>query len=145
MFQAVGRELRENKSSEKSTACVSTSIFATFDLLFLHKYTWEGSSYETECVWGTCVDLIPGYLHVSSCWAGVERHKSSENAACVQTSIFTAFDLLFLHKYTWEGDGYETECVWGTCVDLIPEYLYVCSKLAGVERHQSSEMSTACV
>ena len=43
------------------------------------------------------------------------------------------FDLLLLHKYTWEGSGCETECVWGTCVDLSPEYLYVCSKLAGAE------------
>ena len=42
-------------------------------------------------------------------------------------------DLLFLHKYTWEGCGCETECVWGTCVDLIPGYLYVCSSLAEVE------------
>ena len=29
----------------------------------------------------------------------------------------------------WRG-SYETECVWGTCVDLSPEYLCACSKLA---------------
>ena len=49
------------------------------------------------------------------------------------------FDLLFHHKYTWEGSGCETECVWGTCVDLIPEYLYVCSSLAEVESMKAAK------
>ena len=32
------------------------AFLGLFDSLFLHKYTWEGSSCDTECVWATCVD-----------------------------------------------------------------------------------------
>ena len=41
---------------------------------------------------------------------------------------------LFLHKYTYDGSGCETEYVCGTCVDLIPAYLYDSRTLAEVER-----------
>ena len=40
------------------------SIFVISDLLLVHKYTWAGSGCGTECVWSTCVDLIPGYVYV---------------------------------------------------------------------------------
>ena len=43
------------------------------------------------------------------------------------------FGCLFLHKYTWYASGCETEYVWGTCVDLIPAYLYHWRTLAEVE------------
>ena len=102
------------------------SIFVISDLLFPHKYTWEGSGCETECVWSTCVDLYPGYLNVCSSWAEVESTKAAKSRLCVyKHAFFATFDDLLLHKYTWEGSGCETECVWGTCVDLIPGYVYV--------------------
>ena len=102
------------------------SIFVISDLLFPHKYTWEGSGCGTECVWGTCVDLIPGYFYVCSSLAEVESIKAAKSRLCVyKHAFFATFDLLFVHKCTWEGSGCETECVWGTCVDLIPGYLYV--------------------
>ena len=55
-----------------------------FDLLFLHKYTWEGSGYETECVWGTCV----GYLYVCSSWAEVESIKAAKSRLRVHQCAF---------------------------------------------------------
>ena len=54
----------------------------TFDLLLLHKYTWEGSGCETECVWGTCVDLSPEYLGVCSSWAEVDSIKAAKRRLC---------------------------------------------------------------
>ncbi len=41
-----------------------------------------------------------------------------------------------LHQYTGYASGCETEYVCGTCVDLIPAYLYDCRTLAEVERIQ---------
>ncbi len=38
-----------------------------------HQYTWCASSCETEYVCGTCVDLMPLYLHDSRTLAEVER------------------------------------------------------------------------
>jgi hypothetical protein len=46
------------------------------------------------------------------CRAEVERTKGAKSRLCVcKMSIFVISDLLFLHKYTWEGSGCETECV----------------------------------
>ena len=74
---------------------------------------------ETECVWGTCVDLIPGYFGVCSSLSEVESMKQVKSRLRVYKAAFIAtFDLLLLHKYTFQGRGCETECVWGTCVDL---------------------------
>ena len=62
------------------------------------------------------------------------EHRSIEKSTeCVQSGIFATCDLPFLHKYTLEGSGCETECVRGTCVDFSPTHLYVCSRLAQVE------------
>ena len=105
-----------------------------FDRLFLHKYTGEGSGCDTECVWGTCVDLLPGYLYVCSSWAEVESTKATKSRLRVyKRAFFATFDLLLLHKYACDGSDCETECVWGTCVDMGQGYLYVCSSLAEVE------------
>ena len=41
-----------------------------------------------------------------------------------------------LHKYTCDASGCETEYVRGTCVDLIPAYLFDCRTVAEVERIQ---------
>ena len=48
----------------------------------LHKYTFQGSGCETECVWGTCVDLILGYLDVCSSLAEVESIKAAKCRLC---------------------------------------------------------------
>jgi hypothetical protein len=102
------------------------SIFVISDLQLLHIYTWKGSGCETECAWSTCVDLIPGYMYVCSSWAEVESIKSAKSGLCVyKHAFFATFDLLFVHKYTCQGSGGETECVWGARVDLIPGYVYV--------------------
>ena len=58
-------------------------LFKTFDLLLLHKYTFDGSGCETQCVWGTCVDLSPGYLYVCSSLAEVESIKAAKRRLCV--------------------------------------------------------------
>ena len=39
----------------------------------------------------------------------------------------------YLHKYTCDGRGCVTDYVWGTCVELIPGYLSDCRSLAEVE------------
>ena len=46
-----------------------------FGCLFLHKYTLDGSVCVTEYVWGTCVDLRPGYLFIIRTLAEVEGIK----------------------------------------------------------------------
>ena len=43
--------------------------------LFLHQYTWCASGCVTEYVRGTCVDLMPAYLHDCRSLAEVERTK----------------------------------------------------------------------
>ena len=76
------------------------------------------------------MDLIPGYLCVCSSLAEVESTKAAKSRRRVyKFAFFATFDLLFVHKYTCQGSGGETECVWGARVDLIPGYLYVCRKL----------------
>jgi hypothetical protein len=72
----------DHKSSQKSTVWVSTCFSATFDLMFLHTHTCNGSGYETECVWCTCVDMCPKYLHVWNCGAEVEIIKASKCRLC---------------------------------------------------------------
>ena len=85
-------------------------------------------------MWGTCVDLSPEYLYVCSSWAEVESIKAAKSRLRgYKRAFFVTFDLLLLHKYTWEGSGCETEWVWGTCVDLSPGYLGVCSSWAEVD------------
>ena len=79
---------REHKSIEKSTVWVWTCFSSTFDLLFLHKYTCDGSGYETECVLDTCVDLIPGYLYIYSQWEEVESIQSSKSRLSVYNQAF---------------------------------------------------------
>jgi hypothetical protein len=119
-------EVESTKAAQSRLRVCKMSIFVISDLLSVHKYTWEGSGCETECAWSTCVDLIPGYLYVCSSLAEVESIKASKSRLCVyEHAFFATFDLLFVHKYTCHGSGCETECVWGTCVDLIPGYLYV--------------------
>ena len=76
MFTAVWRKLRASKQRKVDYVC-KRAFFVTLDVLFLHKYAWEGSGCETECVWGTCVDLSPGYLYHSSCWVEVESIKAA--------------------------------------------------------------------
>ena len=72
------------------------------------------------------MDLIPGYLCVCSSLAEVESTKAAKSRRRVyKVAFFATFDLLFVHKYTCHGSGGETECVWGTSVDLIPGYVYV--------------------
>ena len=66
----------EHKSSEMSTPCVWTSIWAVVGCLMLRKYTWYASGCETEYVWGTCVDLIPAYLYHWRTLAEVESIKA---------------------------------------------------------------------
>ena len=36
--------------------------FSSFDCPHLDRYTCDGSGCVTDYVWGTCVDLSPGYL-----------------------------------------------------------------------------------
>jgi hypothetical protein len=121
------------------------SIFVISGLDFPHKYTCQGSGGETECVWGARVDLIPGYVYVFQLLGGSFDGKVANCRLRVcKMSIFVISDLLFGHKYTWKGSGCETECVWGTCVDLIPGYLYVCSSLAEVESTKAAK-SRLCV
>ena len=60
----------------------------TFDDLLLHKYTFHGSGCETECVWGTCVDLSPEYLYVCSSWAEVESTTAAKSRLRVYKSAF---------------------------------------------------------
>jgi hypothetical protein len=82
MFAAVGRKLRASKQRKVDCVCINV-LFAHFDVLLLHKYTWEGSGCETECVWGTCMDTIPGYLGVYISWAEVESIKAAKSRLCV--------------------------------------------------------------
>jgi hypothetical protein len=49
------------------------------------------------------------------------------------TVIPVIFGCLFLHQYTWDGSGCQTECVWGTCLEWNPAYLYHSRTLAEVE------------
>ena len=79
---------REHKSIEMSTVWVQTCFSSTFDLQFVHKYPCNGSGYETECVWGTCVDLIPGYLYIYSQWEEVESMKTSKSRLSVYNQAF---------------------------------------------------------
>ena len=44
-----------------------------FDCPYLDKYTCDGSACVTEYVWGTCVDLRPGYLCDCRSVAQLER------------------------------------------------------------------------
>ena len=70
----------------------------------------EGSGYETECVRGICVDFSPTYLYVCSRLTEVESTKAAKSRLCVyKRTFFATFDLVFLHKYAWEGSGCETE------------------------------------
>ena len=72
------------------------------------------------------MDLIPGYLCVCSSLAEVESTKAAKSRLRVyKHAFFATFDLLFVHKYTCQGSGCETECVCSTCMDLIPGYVYV--------------------
>ena len=47
----------EHNSSEKSSVCEQTCIFATYDLPFVHRYILDGSGCETE---GVCVGYLCG-------------------------------------------------------------------------------------
>ena len=49
------------------------------------------------------------------------------------TVIRVIFGCLFLHQYTWDGSGCQTECVWGTCLEWNPAYLYHSRTLAEVQ------------
>jgi hypothetical protein len=53
----------ENKSSEMSRPCAWSWISPVFGCPFLHKYAFDGSCCQTECVLGTCVNLSPAYLY----------------------------------------------------------------------------------
>ena len=44
-------------------ALEDTTVFQKECFPLLHKYTCDGSGCVTEYVWGTCVDLSPGYLY----------------------------------------------------------------------------------
>ena len=65
----------EHKSSEMLTPCVWTWILTTFGCLLFHQYTYDCNVCETEHVWGTCMDLIPAYLHDSRTLVEVESIK----------------------------------------------------------------------
>jgi len=67
-------------------------------------------------------------------FGGSWDHKSSEMLTpCVWTSIRAVFGCLLLHEYTYDGNGCETEYVWGTRGVLSPAYLYHWRTLAEVE------------
>ena len=101
-------EVESIKAANCRLRVCKMSIFVISDLLLVHKYTWEGSGSETECVWSTCVDLIPGYQYVCSSLAEVESTKAAKSRLRVcEMSIFATFDLLLVHKYTWKGSGCE--------------------------------------
>ena len=87
MFAAVGRKLRASRQRKVDCVC-KRAFFVTFDLLFHHKYAWEGSGCETECVCGTCVDLSPEYLGVCSSWAEVDSIKAATSRLCVYKRAF---------------------------------------------------------
>ncbi len=55
------------------------------------------------------------------------------------------FGCLFLHKYTCDGSGCETEYVWGTCVDLIRAYFYHWRTLPEVETWNQWNVDTVCM
>ena len=78
MFAGVWRKFRASKQRNVDFVCIKV-LFCDCDVLLLHKYTWEGSGCETECVWGTCVDLYPEYLYVCSSWAEVESIKATKS------------------------------------------------------------------
>ena len=54
----------------------------------LDKYTCDGSSWETEYVWGTCVQQNPKYLYDSSSLAQVKSIKPVESPARVYKREF---------------------------------------------------------
>ena len=67
----------------------------------------------TEYVWGTCVDLTPGYLCDGWSVAEVESIKPLKCRVRVYKREFLAvFDCPYLHKHTCD--------VWGTCCDISP-------------------------
>ena len=53
----------EKKGSEMSRPCAWSWISPVFGCPFLHKYAFDGSCCQTECVLGTCVNLSPAYLY----------------------------------------------------------------------------------
>ena len=71
------RSLAEVESipTEMSSPCLLTWNLAVFDCPHLHKYRCDGSGCVTEYVWGTCVDLTPGYLCDCRSVADVESIK----------------------------------------------------------------------
>ena len=117
----------EHKRSEMSSPTIYTSIWAVFGCQYLHKYTWYASGCETEYVWGTCVDLIPAYLHHWRTLAEVESIKAVTCRVLLYNCEFQRFLGAYVYTSTHmmhDGSGCETEYVWGTCVDFIPACLY---------------------
>ena len=96
---------------------------------------------ETECVWGTCVDLSPGYLYVCSSLAEVDSIKAAKRQLHVNKREF----LRLLTSYCFTNTHgkvvvvRQNVCGVPVCVDLSPEYLYVCSSLAEVESMKAAK------
>ena len=90
----------EHKSSQMSTPCVWTWIWTIFGCLLLHEYTYDGSGCETECVWGTCVDLIPAHLYDWRSLAEVERIKAVKCRVLIYTREFERFSGAYVHTNT---------------------------------------------
>ena len=85
---------------------------------------------------GTCVDFIPAYLYHSRTLAEVESIKAVTFRVLLYNCEFQRFLGAYVYTSThmmYDGSGCETEYVWGTCLDLIPAYLYHCSTFAEVE------------
>ena len=81
----------QHKSSEMSSPCVWTSISTILRCLFLVKDTCDGSGWETDYVWGTCVKCNPKYLNDWSSLAQVDSIKAVKCRALVYKRRFQRF------------------------------------------------------
>ncbi len=81
IIEAVWHKLTTQKPSNLESEC--TRNLAVFGCPYPHKYTCDGSGCVTEYVWGTSVELSPGYFSDCRSSAEVETITPLECRVCV--------------------------------------------------------------
>ena len=125
--------------------CVWTWDAAVVGCPYLHKYTCDGSGCVTEYVWGTCVDLSPGYVSDCRSLAEVDRINPLKCWVCVYNREFSGVWLpissQILTRWQWLCDRIRVRYLFGVesriCLWL-PEF-------GGSWEHKTTEMLSRCV